>query len=66
MMPTKKWLIYCQKTAVYNIPTFSLPFQVENALEGMVSLVIVLEGKDDYPVAGFAWIRWLPANIVRF
>ncbi len=50
-----------------NIPTFSLPFKVENAPKGTVSLAIVLEDKDAYPVTGgFAWIHWLAANITRF
>ncbi len=66
MIATKKWLIYCQKTAVYNMPTFFLLFQVENALEGMVSLAIALEDKDAYPIVDFAWIHWLAANIARF
>lgn len=50
-----------------NIPTYSLPFKVENAPKGTVSLAIVLEDKDAYPVTGgFVWIHWLAANITRF
>jgi hypothetical protein len=50
-----------------NIPTFSLPFKVENAPKETVSLAIVLEDKDAYQVTGgFAWIHWLAANIIRF
>ena len=50
-----------------HIPTFSLPFKVENAPEKTVSLAIVLEDKDAYPVTGgFTWIHWLAANIARF
>lgn len=49
-----------------DVPTCSLSFKVENAPEGTVSLAIVLEDKDAYPVAGFAWIHWLAANITRF
>lgn len=49
------------------IPTYSLPFKVENAPKGTVSIAIVLEDKDAYPVTGgFAWIHWLAANITRF
>ena len=49
------------------IPTYSLPFQVENAPNETVSLAIVLEDKDAYPVTGgFVWIHWLAANITRF
>lgn len=50
-----------------HIPTFSLPFRVENAPKETVSLAIVLEDKDAYPVTGgFVWIHWLAANITRF
>ena len=50
-----------------HIPTFSLPFKAENVPEKTVSLAIVLEDKDAYPVTGgFAWIHWLAANITRF
>lgn len=49
------------------VPTFSLPFKVENTPENTVSLAIVLEDKDAYPVTGgFVWIHWLAANITRF
>ena len=49
------------------IPAYSLPFTVENAPQETVSLAIVLEDKDAYPVTGgFAWIHWLAANITRF
>lgn len=50
-----------------HIPTFSLPFRVENAPKETVSLAIILEDKDAYPVTGgFVWIHWLAANITRF
>lgn len=50
-----------------NIPTYSLPFEVKEAPTGTVSLALVLEDKDAYPVTGgFAWIHWLAANITRF
>ena len=49
------------------IPTFSLPFKVENPPEKTVSLAIVLEDKDAYPVTGgFAWIHWLGGKINPF
>lgn len=48
------------------MPTYSLPFQIENAPEGTVSYAIVLEDKDAYPVSGgFVWIHWTAANITR-
>ena len=50
-----------------NIPTYSLPFRVENAPKETVSHAIVLEDKDAYPVTGgFVWVHWLAANITRF
>lgn len=50
-----------------HVPTFSLPFKVENAPNETRSLALVLEDKDAYPITGgFAWIHWLAANIVRF
>lgn len=48
------------------VPTYSLPFQIEDAPEGTKSFAIVLEDKDAYPVTGgFVWIHWLAANITR-
>lgn len=49
------------------IPIYSLPFLVEDVPQNTVSLAIVLEDKDAYPVSGgFVWIHWLAANITRF
>ena len=48
------------------MPTFSLPFKIENAPENTMSYAVVLEDKDAYPVSGgFAWIHWTAANITR-
>ena len=48
------------------MPTYSLPFKVENAPEGTVSYAIMLEDKDAYPVSGgFSWVHWTAANITR-
>lgn len=48
------------------MPTYSLPFKIENPPEGTVSYAIVLQDKDAYPVTGgFAWIHWTAANITR-
>ena len=42
-------------------------YKVENAPKETVSLAIVLEDMDSYPVTGgFVWIHWLAANITRF
>lgn len=48
------------------VPSYSIPFQIEEAPEGAVSFAIVLEDKDAIPVSGgFAWIHWVAANITR-
>lgn len=48
------------------MPTYSLPFEIEDAPKGSVSFAIVLEDKDAYPISGgFAWIHWIAANITR-
>lgn len=48
------------------MPTYSLPFTIENAPEGTVSYAIMLEDKDAFPVSGgFSWIHWTAANITR-
>lgn len=48
------------------VPTYSLPFKIDNAPKGVISYAVVLEDKDAYPVSGgFAWIHWLAANIKR-
>ena len=51
-----------------HIPTFSLPFRVENAPKETVSLAIILEDKDAYPVTGvlcgfIGWLQILPVLI---
>lgn len=48
------------------MPTYSLPFSIENAPENTVSYAIVLEDKDAYSFSGgFSWIHWTAANITR-
>lgn len=48
------------------MPTYSIPFKIEEAPSNTKSYAIVLEDKDAYPVSGgFAWIHWLAANITR-
>lgn len=50
----------------HGMPTYSLPFKIEEAPERTVSFALVLEDKDAYPVTGgFVWIHWLAANITR-
>lgn len=49
----------------YGMPTYSLPFKVEEAPENTVCFALVLEDKDAVPVCGFSWIHWLAANIKR-
>lgn len=48
------------------MPTYSLPFSIQDAPEGTKSFALVLEDKDAYPVSGgFSWIHWTAANLVR-
>ena len=48
------------------IPTYSLPFKIEDAPEEAASFAVILEDKDSYPVTGgFVWVHWLAANITR-
>ena len=48
------------------MPTYSLPFNIEEAPNGTVSYAVVLEDKDAYPISGgFSWIHWTVANITR-
>lgn len=48
------------------MPTYSLPFKIENAPAGTKSFAIMLEDKDAFPVSGgFSWIHWVAANITR-
>ncbi len=51
---------------VNRMPTYSLPVKIEDAPEGTVSYVIVLEDKDAFPISGgFSWIHWTAANITK-
>lgn len=47
------------------MPTYSLPFSIEDAPQGTVCYALVLEDKDAVPVCGFSWIHWIAANITR-
>ncbi|MGL5020481.1 MAG: YbhB/YbcL family Raf kinase inhibitor-like protein [Mycoplasmatales bacterium] len=48
------------------IPTYSLPFKIENPPKNTVSYAIMLEDKDAFPVSGgFSWIHWTAANIKK-
>lgn len=49
----------------YGMPTYSLPFKVEDAPENTVCYALVLEDKDAVPVCGYSWIHWIAANIMR-
>ena len=48
------------------MPSYSLPFKIENAPKGTISYAIMLEDKDAFPVSGgFSWIHWTAANISK-
>ncbi|MEF9839587.1 MAG: YbhB/YbcL family Raf kinase inhibitor-like protein [Lachnospiraceae bacterium] len=48
------------------MPTYSLPFKIQQAPKDAISFALVLEDKDAFPVSGgFSWIHWTAANITR-
>lgn len=47
------------------MPTYSIPFEIQNAPEGTKSFAVVLEDKDAITASGFVWIHWLIANLER-
>lgn len=47
------------------MPTYSIPFTIQNAPEGTKSFAVVLEDKDAITASGFVWIHWLMANLER-
>lgn len=62
----KKYGKYGDQFNENGIPTYSLPFKIENTPEDTKSYAIVLEDKDAFPVSGgFSWIHWTAANITR-
>lgn len=46
-----------------DMPTYSLPFQIDDAPIGTQSFAVILDDKDAIEVAGFVWIHWLIANL---
>ena len=62
---SKKYGGYGTQFNENNIPSYSLPFKIENAPENTFSFAFVLEDKDAYPVVGFTWIHWLGANLKK-
>lgn len=62
---SKKYGGYGTQFNENNIPSYSLPFKIENAPENTSSFAFVLEDKDAYPVVGFTWIHWLGANLKK-
>ena len=46
-----------------DMPTYSIPFTIQDAPKATQSFVVVLDDTDAIPVAGFVWIHWLIANL---
>jgi Raf kinase inhibitor-like YbhB/YbcL family protein len=46
-----------------DMPTYSIPFSIQDAPKETRSFVVVLDDADAIPVAGFVWIHWLIANL---
>lgn len=47
------------------MPTYSIPFEIQDAPAGTKSFAVVLEDKDAITASGFVWIHWLIANLER-
>lgn len=47
------------------MPTYSIPFEIQDAPAGTQSFAVVLEDKDAITASGFVWIHWLIANLTR-
>ena len=62
---SKKYGGYGTQFNENNVPSYSLPFKIENAPENTSSFAFVLEDKDAYPVVGFTWSHWLGANLKK-
>ena len=62
---SKKYGGYGTQFNENNVPSYSLPFKIENTPENTFSFAFVLEDKDAYPVVGFTWIHWLGANLKK-
>lgn len=51
---------------ISGVPSYSLPFKIEDAPKDTKSFALVLEDKDAFPVCGgFSWIHWTAANITK-
>lgn len=51
---------------VNGVPTYSLPFKIEEAPVGTKSFAIAFIDNDAIPVSGgFAWIHWTACNITK-
>lgn len=48
-----------------DMPTYSIPLDIQNPPENTQSFAIFLEDKDAIPVSRFAWIHWLVANLTQ-
>lgn len=53
------------KFSANGMPTYSIPFDIQDAPSGTKSFAVVLEDKDAITASGFVWIHWLIANLKR-
>lgn len=47
------------------MPSYSIPFEIEDAPEGTKSFAVVLEDKDAISASGFVWTHWLISDLKR-
>jgi Raf kinase inhibitor-like protein, YbhB/YbcL family len=45
------------------MPSYSIPFEIQDVPEGTKSFALIFEDLDAVPVCGFSWIHWIAANI---
>ncbi|MBQ8250738.1 MAG: YbhB/YbcL family Raf kinase inhibitor-like protein [Alphaproteobacteria bacterium] len=53
------------KDFILDMPSFSLPFKIEDYPKETVSFAVILDDKDSVPVCGFVWVHWLIANLKK-
>ena len=53
------------KDFISDMPSFSLPFEIEDYPKETVSFAVILDDKDSIPVCGFVWVHWLIANLKK-
>lgn len=48
-----------------DMPSLSVPFDIEDAPDGTLSFAVVLDDYDAIPVCGFDWIHWTISDLTK-